>query len=299
MIEIRSYSIVAITRFIIIIFIITTAFFLSLCEAGSGEKRKHEEMDESESSSPPKQKRKFLYNPDNETLASYSLCDFIEEDLSRPNSPVSFSGSFYPSDLNDTHQSLSTPTLDLEVTRGACSTSFMSAVAQRVLNNNDESFLVTRRVDDSYRLSNQGDSELAVQLYSDDGMEQRFTVINSEKKTSDEAEDTYYCEPDSTTGSNGEQLIDISCLPLITSDNLAGNLKTHISDVHEKKKDHKCDQCQKEFNNPTSLSRHKKTHREGWQGWKCETCGKTFKNQPSLSSHKKTHREGWQGWKCE
>ncbi|UYV84594.1 ZEB2 [Cordylochernes scorpioides] len=49
-----------------------------------------------------------------------------------------------------------------------------------------------------------------------------------------------------------------------------------------------CDQCDKTFNKPSSLARHKYEH-SGQRPHKCDQCGKAFKHKHHLTEHKRLH----------
>ena len=68
-------------------------------------------------------------------------------------------------------------------------------------------------------------------------------------------------------------------------------LVIHIESVHEGKKDHKCEACDKVFGELRTLNTHIKIVHEGIKDYKCEACGKTFSLSCNLKTHIKTVHE--------
>ncbi|MCG7881045.1 MAG: C2H2-type zinc finger protein, partial [Candidatus Thiodiazotropha endolucinida] len=233
-------------------------FFFTICEAGHGNKRKSDEGGQESNykgSLPIKKRKVVIQNNDNNSFTSTTDSDDCElVGIIYQEQPLNLTLIKKEPDESDQDKSC----IEVE-SDDSCPSQLVNAVGIQYFSsssNKSKPFKITKRADDSYRLSNPDGSELTIEMSSDDGMEQKLTVINSEKETSDEAGDTYLCGPDSTTTPNGEQQRSITCKL-----------------IHSGEKPFQCDN----------------------EGWKCETCGETFKSQPSLSRHKKTHQEGWQG----
>ena len=74
------------------------------------------------------------------------------------------------------------------------------------------------------------------------------------------------------------------CLKLIES----GSFSVH-SFVHTGEKPFVCSICQKSFNNPGSLSRHRRSHSENENKYPCNICGKLFPSKINLTMHTKCH----------
>ena len=74
---------------------------------------------------------------------------------------------------------------------------------------------------------------------------------------------------------------------------LKHNLRTHVENVHEKKR-HKCDQCEKDFANRYGLRRHKLTKHEGKKikrnKTQCPHCNKSFNSGSHYNSHLLKHQ---------
>ncbi|CAG9806263.1 unnamed protein product [Chironomus riparius] len=67
------------------------------------------------------------------------------------------------------------------------------------------------------------------------------------------------------------------------------NLRSHIQQVHQKIKNHKCSICKKEFGKRSGLVRHIMTVHEKLKSWSCDVCEKSFGEKTQLLRHRKTH----------
>merc|ERR1712051_553095 len=80
-------------------------------------------------------------------------------------------------------------------------------------------------------------------------------------------------------------------------------LKKHIELVHEKKKPHKCNLCDKSFGWKVSLRLHISSIHGAplaeRQPWPCELCKKGFTSQWALKTHIDSVHEGKKPYKCE
>lgn len=65
----------------------------------------------------------------------------------------------------------------------------------------------------------------------------------------------------------------------------AGNLKRHMRNVHEGRKDFECPECGKKFKQLQSLKVHKKCVHLGLREFSCDICGKQCSTKSSLKSH--------------
>ena len=74
------------------------------------------------------------------------------------------------------------------------------------------------------------------------------------------------------------------------------HLKTHIENVHEKKKQ-SCSICQAQFAGKQNLNRHIATIHEGKRPHKCHICNSTFKQSYDLKVHVAFVHEK-KGYKC-
>ena len=54
------------------------------------------------------------------------------------------------------------------------------------------------------------------------------------------------------------------------------HIKKHIKNIHQGKKDHKCDACGKSYVDLQGLKRHIIMVHEGRKDYSCEYCGKAF-----------------------
>ncbi|XP_059616325.1 zinc finger protein 79-like [Phlebotomus argentipes] len=66
------------------------------------------------------------------------------------------------------------------------------------------------------------------------------------------------------------------------------NLRRHIKQVHEKRRDHICMICNKAFSQAINLKTHMSVH-ELERKYECDTCHKAFKHPKGLTLHKYTH----------
>ena len=70
------------------------------------------------------------------------------------------------------------------------------------------------------------------------------------------------------------------------------NLRTHILNVHEKKR-HKCDQCEKDFASFSAVRNHELTKHEGKKikrnRKQCPHCNKFFRSGGDYNKHLLTH----------
>ena len=62
-------------------------------------------------------------------------------------------------------------------------------------------------------------------------------------------------------------------------------MKRHIHSVHEDRKDHKCESCNKSFSQAGDLKRHYHIVHEGHKDHKCEYCVKSFSCSSNLNKH--------------
>lgn len=70
------------------------------------------------------------------------------------------------------------------------------------------------------------------------------------------------------------------------------SLKTHIENVHDKKRIINCNLCDNKFSNNTSLQLHIKAVHEKSLEEKCEKCNKIYSTKKSLQIHiKKIHED--------
>ena len=75
-------------------------------------------------------------------------------------------------------------------------------------------------------------------------------------------------------------------------------LKRHILCVHEGKKDHKCNECEKVFSTAQSLKVHIECIHEGKKDHLCIDCEKKFSTSSDLKRHIKRVHEGRKDHKC-
>ena len=68
--------------------------------------------------------------------------------------------------------------------------------------------------------------------------------------------------------------------------NLSSGLKSHISNIHEGKKDHRCETCGKSFSQAANMKIHIHAIHENVHV-QCESCGKTFFAKNDLKKHMK------------
>ncbi|XP_070498841.1 zinc finger protein 62-like [Chironomus tepperi] len=67
------------------------------------------------------------------------------------------------------------------------------------------------------------------------------------------------------------------------------NLRSHIQQVHQKIRNHKCSICDKEFGKRSGLVRHIMTVHEKMKCWTCDVCEKSFGEKTQLLRHRQTH----------
>lgn len=69
------------------------------------------------------------------------------------------------------------------------------------------------------------------------------------------------------------------------------DLETHRSSVHDKRKDHRCDHCNRSFSQRSNLLTHVRiTHQAiGVELLPCPECPKTFKTKSNLKQHMPMH----------
>ena len=71
-----------------------------------------------------------------------------------------------------------------------------------------------------------------------------------------------------------------------------GNLKKHVSAVHERKKQFKCGICDASFGLKSSLNRHVATVHEERKMFKCDICNATFGQKGHMNLHIAKVHEG-------
>ena len=76
-------------------------------------------------------------------------------------------------------------------------------------------------------------------------------------------------------------------------------LKTHISVVHEGRKDYKCNSCDKSFPLKVSLKIHIQDVHENSADLKCDYCGKLFNVKEYLKQHIRRIHETQKEYKCD
>ena len=74
-----------------------------------------------------------------------------------------------------------------------------------------------------------------------------------------------------------------------------GNVGRHIRTVHNGERSHECSQCERKFQQKSSLERHTAAHKRGFS-WKagegsytCDLCDKAFSNKSNLNKHRNKH----------
>ena len=63
------------------------------------------------------------------------------------------------------------------------------------------------------------------------------------------------------------------------------DLPKHIKNVHEGQRDHKCENCGKEYTNKKHLLSHIKRVHDNIRDEQCKTCGKCFFSKECLNRH--------------
>ena len=98
-------------------------------------------------------------------------------------------------------------------------------------------------------------------------------------------------------------------VPIETSCSLKGNMKMHVSMVHEGKKLFECTDCNKTFTLKRNLYRHSVTTKHSYPfslkekinreaKFDCEMCGKKFMKKQSMQQHIAAIHEGKKPHKC-
>ena len=62
----------------------------------------------------------------------------------------------------------------------------------------------------------------------------------------------------------------------------------HIQEVHEGRKDYKCDECGKSFTQLGNMKKHIYIVHRGHKDYNCNSCGKLFSRAGNLKKHMKT-----------
>ena len=73
----------------------------------------------------------------------------------------------------------------------------------------------------------------------------------------------------------------------------------HIREVHERKRKHQCDSCEKIFKAAEGLKKHIKIIHEGQRNYKRDFCGKFFTQSGHLKKHIMTIHQGQRNYKCD
>ena len=80
-----------------------------------------------------------------------------------------------------------------------------------------------------------------------------------------------------------------------------GNVRRHIRTVHNGERNYQCSQCERKFQQKSSLERHTGSHERGFS-WKagegsytCDLCDKAFSNKSNLNKHKNKHTKTTRG----
>ena len=77
------------------------------------------------------------------------------------------------------------------------------------------------------------------------------------------------------------------------------DLKRHIASVHEdKKKDFKCDICDKSFSQEAIMNIHMKSVHGGLKAFKCKICEKGFSLKTDMNRHISSVHEGKKPFIC-
>lgn len=75
----------------------------------------------------------------------------------------------------------------------------------------------------------------------------------------------------------------------------------HIRNVHQKRKDFKCEKCGKLYSQKSTMLLHVRTVHEGIRDWKCDEpgCGKELFTKQSVQIHYRNIHLLQRNWKCE
>ena len=79
----------------------------------------------------------------------------------------------------------------------------------------------------------------------------------------------------------------------------SGDLKRHLEQVHEKKKQFRCEICSKDFFRKQHMRDHIAAVHEGKKPFKCENCGTNFAKAFQLKSHIVSVHEGRKPYSCD
>ena len=75
-------------------------------------------------------------------------------------------------------------------------------------------------------------------------------------------------------------------------------LKSHVDQVHEKKKDHMCKVCHKSFFTTRDLWVHSSAVHDKSKTFKCKSCEKTFSQKGNMKTHYETQHLGIRNFNC-
>lgn len=75
----------------------------------------------------------------------------------------------------------------------------------------------------------------------------------------------------------------------------------HIRNVHQKRRDYKCEKCGKLYSQKSTMLLHVRTVHEGIRNWKCGelSCGKQLFTKQSVQIHYRNIHLLQRDWKCE
>ena len=76
------------------------------------------------------------------------------------------------------------------------------------------------------------------------------------------------------------------------------NLKRHVDQVHERKKNHMCKVCHKSFFTSRDLWVHSSAVHDNSKTFKCKSCEKTFSQKGNMKTHYETQHLGIRNFKC-